>query len=65
MKLQYFKLVPVSCAAEIPKDAPFVVTWKGQFQTSPCKNPDYARHIVEGSAAVHNLDTLIQNAEIS
>ncbi len=61
MKHKFFKLVPVSCGAEIKDGEPFVVVWKGRIQTSPVKNPDWSRHIVEGSAAIHNTDALIQN----
>jgi hypothetical protein len=68
MNGKLFKLVPCT-AEEIKADPkqPFIVVWNLKpdgFIVSPNKiiAPDWARHIAEGSAAIHNTDNLIKTA---
>lgn len=66
MNAKLFKLVPTT-HEEIAADPaqPFVVVWNLKpdgFIVSPGSkiiSPDWARHITEGSAAIHNTDNLI------
>jgi len=67
MNARHFKLVETT-PEEIRRNPsqPFVVVWNLKpdgFIVSPSHiiTPDWARHIVEGSAAIHNTDNLIKS----
>lgn len=60
MNAKLFKLVPAT-EAEV-KGKPFVAVWKSRYYTPAEKelsHPDFARHIVQGSASIFGLDQLI------
>jgi hypothetical protein len=60
MNVKFFKLVPAT-EAEI-KGKPFVAVWKSRYYTLSGKelpSPEFARHIVQGSASIFGLDQLI------
>lgn len=55
---QLFKLVPTD---SVKPGEPHVAVVSGETTTFPGTTPQWARHITEGSAAIYNVDKLIQS----
>jgi hypothetical protein len=63
MNVRFFKLTPAE-AKDINPNTPCVMIWDpghpaGPVFHAPIVRLDYARHIVQGSAGVANIDQLI------